>query len=371
MYYVALVGRDYNLQVRPRAVAAATTVIFETRLETCTGPKVSSSCDITIDYSWTDISPGSGTGQVIIYSGSSDASATPSGVTLTSVTITNLTGTCADYNSLGACDSNLVPTTTTTTTTTTTSTTTTTTTAAPAGPPSAIFKVDQFSGSYSSGTSTWANKGTGGSTYNLIKDPSTIINTGGSGTGVYLGITGSLEAAAEDIYYVTGVRGTAPTLYNVSFSYNIVFRIENTNSAAQIGSIISDASLNGISLYLGRDNTSPYIETIFYRNSTESRTSRIRIPTTAKWYSYVLTYNKDAGGGSPNPATTYLNSQLYNFPSISSPSSYFQSATYSNTIGTTINPIKIAAVQFFSGVVLSASQIQGITNEYNSRYTLG
>lgn len=120
MYYVVLVARDYNIQVIPRAVTGGINAIFRTVLESCNGPRVSSSCDITIDYSWTDITPASSTGQVIIYSGSGEATATPSGYQLTELTITNVTGVCAEYNALGACDSNLVTTTTTSTTTTTT-----------------------------------------------------------------------------------------------------------------------------------------------------------------------------------------------------------------------------------------------------------
>ena len=54
-----------------------------------------------------------------------------------------------------------------------------------------------------------------------------------------------------------------------------------------------------------------------------------------------------------------------------SPSTFFTTDTYSYFLGTTQNPIKLAAAIFWQNTVLTQAQVQGLYNEYNSRYTLG
>jgi hypothetical protein len=386
MYYVFLSSRDYNIVVRPTAQLGGQLAVFQTRLETCTGPRVSSSCDITIDFNWNTVGAGSGTGQVTIFSGSGQASTTPApGNALTEIAITALTGVCADYNSFEPC-ADFSNTTTTTTTTTTTSTTSTTTTVAPASYPTPIIKYDQYSSSFGpGGNPIWPNVGSGGSTYNMGVGGNSTITALGTGTGIFLRLKGGVRLAGPTGEVVTFINpaltGNFVSLYNKSFSYAIVFRFQNpTNSGFNYMSNVyaSNGRYIPAEFYMYnnlRDNnpTSPRINSVIAQYDADRSETLAAISTVSKWYLGVSTFDKD--GTASNCLKFYLNNIKIDASTLSSsPSSFFnsvQNLPANHSLSWGINEVDVAAVIFWENTVLTQGQVQNLFNEYNSRYTLG
>lgn len=366
MYFVTLAGRNYNLAIFTRAGApGGTAAAFSTRLETCRGPIETIDCNITIDFDWEAGGAGSGTGQVTIFSGSSGNSTIPApGNALTYIGITNITSDCTKYNSIFACPG-LSPT---TTTTTTTSTTTTTTTVSPTSYTDPAIKHDQYSSSYSD--PTWTNIGTSGSLYNLTKYASSNINTGGSGTGAYLGMTGSMGVGELEQELYPAMYSNFINLNNISFSYAIIFRVESPALGYTVSSVRGTA---GFGISGGADSLGTFIQPYVYSSLAEKLSDPIiRIPNTPKWYLGVLTFDKTATASTA--AKFYLNLSPTNFVGtneVPSPSTFFTSDPYYYNLGFTLNPVKIAAAIFWQNIVLTQSQIQNLYNEYNSRYSLG
>jgi hypothetical protein len=380
MYYVVAVSRNYNLVISIRAGApGGQSAAFATRLETCRGPIETINCNITIDFQWSTAGAGSGTGQVTIFSGTSGNSTIPApGNALTYIGITNISSDCTNYNNIQACppfDS--------ATTTTTTSTTTSTTTIAPVQYSSAAIKHDQFSGSFNFGTNIWPNLGVSGSRYDFRKDPSisTNLNAGGSGTAVFLGATSSLQNG----YYLNCIELKQQpfiNLTNISFSYAVLFRIVNPNyNVSKYFSIASFSNtgpfFSGFNLYatINNDNTTMKLSTSLYKQSV-SKTPSITLTAVNKWYLCVITFDKNQD--SNNCANFYVNggkieglfSGAYDIPN---PSTFFQTTGQGGSFfsSATLNPLQIAASIFWQNTVLSQGEIQNLTNEYNSRYTLG
>jgi hypothetical protein len=370
MYYVIAIARDYNIAISNRAGApGGSAAFFNARLENCTGPFQTIDCNITIDFDWDAGGAGSGTGQVTIFSGSSGNSTIPApGNPLTSIAITNISSNCTNYNSIQGCPafSNA-----TTTTTTTTSTTSTTTTIAPASYSDPIIKHDQYSSSFGAITvSVWENVGSGGPTYKQFKTTAGTATPGGSGTGTFLGLTGSL---IEESGIIPTLYGDFINLYNTSFSYAVVFRIETPFFGYTISNIQAANSVNGFSIFGGSEKAGNFIRPYFFKQGSDPYGPRISISSSPKWYLGVLTFDKTQD--SSNCAKFYLNlssvSTFSGLSAIPSPSTFFTTDTYSYFLGTTLNPIKLAAAIFWQNTVLTQAQIQSLYNEYNARYTLG
>jgi len=369
MYFVTLAGRNYNIAIRTTAGLGGRLAIFSSRLESCTGPLEPVSCDVDIAYYYEDVALNSGYRSITLFSASSQVSEQPTGEVLTTLYITSLTGSgCTAYNQVYDCPGPL-PTTTTTTTTSTTTTTTTTTPAAYSDP---IVKHDQYSSSLGAITvSVWENVGTGGTNYKLFKSDYGFTNTGGSGTGVFLGLTGSL---VEELYVDSALYSPLAfvSLYDKSFSYATVFRVEAPTLGYTVSSVRGLNQPNGFGIGGGQDYLGPYIKAYMYKPGSDLYGPLIRISPTPKWYLGVLTFDKTAG--SSDAAKFYLNLSLANFTgtsAIPTPSTFFNNDGYSYSLGITLNPIKLAAAAFWENTVLNAGQIQSIFNEYNSRYTLG
>ena len=368
MYFITAVGRNYNIAIRTTAGLGGKLAIFSSRLESCNGPLEPVSCDIDIAYYYEDISPASGYGSITLFSGSSQVSEEPTGVQLTTLYISSLTGSgCTAYNVIYDCPGPLPI----TTTTTTTSTTTTTTTVAPASYADPVIKNDQYSSSYDSGTTKWNNVGSGLSGYDLYSY-SGNINSAGSGTGVYLGLTGSF-ITAEDIGLIPVLNGSFLNLYNKSFSYATVFRVEQPSLGYTISSVRSEFFPCSFGISGGSDSIGSYIQPYMYKPGSDIYGPKISISSSPKWYLGVLTFDKTQT--SNNCAKFYLNlSPVTTFTglnAIPSPSTFFVNSTYNYSLGVTINPIKLASAIFWYDIVLTQAQVQNLFNEYNSRYTLG
>jgi hypothetical protein len=367
MYFITAVGRNYNIAISNRAGApGGQTALFNARLESCLGPFETIDCNITIDFDWDAGGAGSGTGQVTIFSGSSGNSTIPApDNALTSIAITNISSDCTNYNSIQACPpfSNV-----TTTTTTTTSTTSTTTTVAPASYSDPIIKHDQYSSSLGAITvSVWENVGSGGATYKQFKTTTGTATPGGSGTGTFLGLTGSL---VEETGIIPTLYGDFINLYDTSFSYAVVFRVEAPTLGYTISNVQAANSVNGFSISGGSDFFGTFIKPYFFKQGSDPYGPRISISSSPKWYLGVLTFDKTQT--SNNCAKFYINlSSVTTFNEVPSPSTFFTTDTYSYFLGTTQNPIKLAAAAFWQNIVLTPGQIQSLYNEYNSRYTLG
>jgi hypothetical protein len=384
MYYVIAIARDYNLVISIRAGApGGQSAAFATRLETCRGPIETINCNITIDFEWSTAGAGSGTGQVTIFSGTSGNSTVPApGNALTYIGITNISSDCTGYNSIQSCppfDSA------TTTTTTTSTTTTTTTTIIPVPYSDATVKQDQYSSSYNPGTRIWANLGLSGSRHDLEKrnDPSVNINSGGSGTALFLGVTSSLQDGGY-YYCIDDKQQPFVSLADISFSYSILFRIENENPANSfyygLVSLYSGtgSTNSGFSFQLVRlvDSPTNLILTVNINNSLNRLYQEITLGNPfGKWYLATLTFDKTQD--SNNAAKLYINQTLVHTFSgvnaIPNPATFFYSppGNASIFIGATLNPMKIAASIFWQNTALTQAQVQNLYNEYNSRYTLG
>jgi hypothetical protein len=369
MYFVSLAGRNYNIAIRAGAAIAGRLAVFQSRLETCSGPLFPIGCDVDIEYYYKDAENTSGTRTITLLTGETSVSEQPTGVALTELYIVSLTGYgCTAYNDVYPCPQTLP----TTTTTTTTSTTSTTTTVAPAAYSDPIVKHDQYSSSLGAITvSVWENVGTGGTNYKLFKSDYGFTNTGGSGTGVFLGLTGSL---VEELYIDSALYSPLAfvSLYDKSFSYAAVFRVEAPTLGYTVASVRALNQANGIGISGGADSIGPYVKAYMYKPGSDLYGPLVRISTTPKWYLGVLTFDKTAG--SSDAAKFYLNLSLTNFTgtsAIPTPSTFFSNDSYSYTLATTLNPIKLAAAAFWENTVLTQGQIQSIFNEYNSRYTLG
>jgi len=363
MYFVTLAGRNYNIAISVRAALGGIRAVFESRLEACTGPLFSIDCDVDIAYYYEDVASNAGYRSLTLLSGSNSVSEIPTGNALTTLYISILTGSgCTAYNQVSDCPGALP----TTTTTTTTSTTTTTTTVAPASYSDLAIKFDQYSSSYNSGTSTWTNIGTSGSSYNLFKSIG-AINSGGSGTAVFLGMTGSLSGEET---LIPAMYGDFINLYDKSFSYAVIFRVESLTLGYTLSSISAINSSCGFDILGGSDSFGTFIRPYIVKDNN-TYGPIIRISSTPKWYLGVLTFDK-AGGS--NSTKFYLNTSIINFSGgneIPSPSTFFINSNYNHFLGTTLNPIKIAASGFWQNTVLTQAQVQSLFNEYNSRYTLG
>lgn len=369
MYFVALAGRNYNIAIRTTAAIGGRLAVFSSRLESCNGPLEPVSCDVDIAYYYEDVALNSGYRSITLFSASSQVSEQPTGEILTTLYISSLTGSgCTAYNQVYDCPGPLP----TTTTTTTTSTTSTTTTAAPAAYSDPIVKHDQYSSSLGAITvSVWENVGSGGTNYKLFKSDYGFTNTGGSGTGVFLGLTGSL---VEELYLESALYSPFAfvSLYDKSFSYAAVFRVEAPTLGYTVATVRALNQANGFGISGVADSSGPYVRAYMYKPGSDLYGPLVRISTTPKWYLGVLTFDKTAA--SNDAAKFYLNLSLTNFTgtsAIPTPSTFFSNDTYGYNIATTLNPIKLAAAAFWENTVLTQGQIQTIFNEYNSRYTLG
>ena len=370
MYFITAVGRNYNIAIRTTAGLGGKLAIFSSRLESCNGPLEPVSCDIDIAYYYEDISPASGYGSITLFSGSSQVSEQPTGVQLTTLYISSLTGSgCTAYNVIYDCPGPLPI----TTTTTTTSTTNTTTTVAPASYSDPIMKHDQYSSSFGAITvSVWENVGSGGTEYKLFKTAQGTTNSGGSGTGTFLGLTGSLDEDSLTLttaLYLPFSLSSYLNLNNLSFSYACVFEVEVPFLGYTIAAMNASNSSNGFDIFGGSDKAGPFIKTSIYKPGSDPFSKLIRISSTPKFYLGVLTFDKTAD--SNNAAKFYLNTSIYSLPSIPSPSTFFSLDFYNYTVGITLNPVKLAAAAFWQNTVLTQAQVQALYNEYNSRYTLG
>lgn len=365
MYFVTLAGRNYNIAIRVNSGLGGTSAVFRSRLESCNGPEVPISCDVDINYHYKDIENTEGDRTITLLSGSSNVSEIPTGAQLTELYINSLTGFgCTAYNDVYDCPGPLP----TTTTTTTTSTTTTTTTASPTSYTDPAIKHDQYSSSYSD--PTWTNIGTSGSSYNLTIYPGSTINAGGSGTGVYLGMTGSMGTGELEQELYPAMYSNFINLSNISFSYAAVFRVESPALGYTISSVRGNA---GFGISGGADNLGTFIRPYVYSSFAEKISDPIiRIPNTPKWYLGVLTFDKTATASTA--AKFYLNLSPTNFIGgyeVPDPATFFTPEPYYYNLGFTLNPVKIAAAIFWQNIVLTESQIQNLYNEYNSRYSLG
>lgn len=369
MYFITAAGRNYNIAIRTTAALGGKLAVFSSRLESCNGPLEPVSCDVDIAYYYEDVALNSGYRSITLFSASSQVSEQPTGEVLTTLYISSLTGSgCTAYNQVYDCPGPLP----TTTTTTTTSTTTTTTTVAPASYSDPIIKHDQYSSSFGSITvSVWENVGTGGTSYKMFKSSYGSVNTGGSGTGTFLGLTGSL---VEGLYIETVLYlpFSDLNLYNSSFSYLTVFRVESPSSGYTVSNMAASSQANGFGISGGSDSSGPYIKPYLYKPGSDLYGPTIRVSTSPKWYLGVLTFDKTAA--SSDAAKFYLNGSVVNFTGTSeipSPSTFFTSDIYNYYLGITLNPIKLAAAAFWQNTVLTQAQVQALVNEYNSRYTLG
>jgi hypothetical protein len=368
MYYVSAIGRNYNIAIRVNASLGGIQATFQSRLESCTGPLTPIACDVDIEYYYKDIENSFGTRTITLLNGQTSVSEIPTGAQLTDLYIVSLTGYgCTAYNVVYECPAALP----TTTTTTTTSTTSTTTTAVPATYSDPIIKHDQYSSSFGGITvSFWENLGSGGTTYRQFKTAGGTVIPGGSGTGTFLGLTGSLVAESG---IVPTLYGDFINLYNTSFSYAVVFRIEAPTLGYTISNVQAANSVNGFSISGGGDATGTFVRPYFFKQGSDPYGPRISISSSPKWYLGVLTFDKTQD--SSNCAKFYLNlssvSTFSGLSAIPSPSTFFTTDTYSYFLGTTLNPIKLAAAIFWQNTVLTQAQIQNLYNEYNSRYTLG
>lgn len=380
MYYVSLAARNYNLQIRPLALAGAQLAVFRTVLESCTGPRISSSCDIEMGYYWATAGAGDGYGQITIFSGSGEASTTPApGNALTSLVILNITASCAGFNAVEACTSNVD--TTTTTTTTTTSTTTTTTTVTTSDPGAPAIKFDQYSGSYNSSTGVWANIGSSGSAYNLVKNPynsSVTITAGGSGTAAYLDLTGALSGPVNDQGYYTPLVGSFISLYNISFSYSIVFQFRD--NAAGYFSVDYGGLPNGFSLttdavynFDGTIINRYLLKTSYYGRVWSNASTAFPNLVSNKWYLLTMVFDKSWSTG--NQIVAYLNNTNTLTLYMQNSSTFFEQTNaefiYGHFLGLNPATTRIAAIMFWQNKILTANERQALYNEYNTRYTLG
>lgn len=365
MYFISVAGRNYNIAIAIGTRLGGTAAAFSSRLETCLGPLAAVSCDIDINYHYEDVASNVGNKTITLLSGSSGIIDQPTGNVLTVLYVNSLTGYgCTAYNTVYDCPGPLP---TTTTSTTVAPTTTTTTTIAPVVYSSPVIKHDQYSSSYSN--PTWTNVGSAGSTYNLTKNIYSNINTGGSGTGVFLGLTGSL---VEELFVETALYGSFINLYNKSFSYATVFRVEAPSLGYTISSVRASSQANGFGISGGSDTGGPFIQPYLYKPGSDLYGPTIRVSTSPKWYLGVLTFDKTAG--SSDAAKFYLNLSANSFTgihAIPTPSTFFNSDAYYYNVGTTLNPIKLAAATFWENTVLTQAQIQALYNEYNTRYGLG
>jgi hypothetical protein len=368
MYYVSAIGRNYNIAIRVNASLGGIRATFQSRLESCTGPLTPIACDVDIEYYYKDIENSFGTRTITLLTGQNSVDEIPTGAQLTDLYIVSLTGYgCTAYNVVYECPAALP----TTTTTTTTSTTTTTTTAAPATYSDPIIKHDQYSSSLGAITvSVWENVGSGGATYKQFKSAFGTTNTGGSGTGVFLGLTGSL---IEETGISSTLYGDFINLYNTSFSYAVVFRVELPTSGYTVSNIQAASAINGFGISGGSDVTGAYIKPYLFKPGSDLYGPRISVSSSPKWYLGVLTFDKTQT--SSNCAKFYLNlSSVTTFSGLSaipSPSTFFSTDTYYYNLGVTLNPIKLAAAAFWQNTVLTQAQVQNLFNEYNTRYTLG
>jgi hypothetical protein len=391
MYFITLAGRNYNIAVSIRAGApAGRSAAFTSRLESCNGPVFPIDCDVDINYYYEDVASNSGNRTITLFSGSSSVSEQPTGEILTVLYVNSLTGSgCTAYNQVYDCPG-VFPTTTTTTTTISTSTTTTTTTVTPASYPAPIIKYDQYSSSFGpGGNPIWPNIGSGGSTYNMGVGTNSSISALGSGTGQYLRLTGGVQSGGPggEVVFLSypALVGPFITLYNKSFSYAIVFRIQTSNLQAvnSISNIYAPDTETGISYasfamnsypYSGElTNSPPQISAGIYQYDGDAANAYIAIANTSKWYLAVFTFNKD--GGSTNCVTLNLNNNTIDQGSTQfNPSGFFNSVQNSPTyhalaFGT--DELDVAAIAFWDSVILTRAQIQSLYSEYNSRYTLG
>ena len=368
MYFITAVGRNYNIAIRTTAALGGKLAVFSSRLESCNGPLEPVSCDVDIAYYYEDASPAAGYGTITLLSGSSQVSEQPTGEVLTTLYISSLTGSgCTAYNQVYDCPGPLP----TTTTTTTTSTTTTTTTVAAASYSDPIIKHDQYSSSFGAITvSVWENVGSGGATYRQFKTTPGTATPGGSGTGTFLGLTGSL---IEETGIIPALYGDFINLYNTSFSYAVVFRVESPTLGYTIANAQAANSINGFNISGGSDFSGTYIRPYLFKQGSDPYGPRISISSSPKWHLGVLTFDKTLD--SSNCAKFYINlssvSTFSGTSAIPSPSTFFTTDTYSYLLGTTQNPIKLAAAIFWQNTVLTQVQVQNLYNEYNSRYTLG
>ena len=386
MYFVALAGRNYNIAIRTTAAIGGRLAVFSSRLESCNGPLEPVSCDVDIAYYYEDVALNSGYRSITLFSASSQVSEQPTGEILTTLYISSLTGSgCTAYNQVYDCPGPLP----TTTTTTTTSTTSTTTTVSPASYSEPIIKYDQYSSSFGpGGVPIWPNIGSGGSTYDMDPGTNSSITALGTGVSQYLRMNGGfIDTGGEVQALSSALTGPFPSLYNKSFSYAIVFRVQNpTTSAGYISSIDAIQRFDGelsyyyigqqVFLYNTLPSTStgntPKIYTGISQFDGDVADGNKAISTTSKWYLSVLTFDKNASYTTALKHYLNLSGGSIGFENEWIPSTFFESTNETNhNLGARVLDVDIAAVIFWENTVLTINQIQTLYNEYNSRYTLG
>lgn len=384
MYYITLGGRNYNIAIKVTAGFGGVAANFSSRLESCNGPIFPIDCDVDITYYYEDIALNSGLRTVTLLSGSSTISDTPTGYQLTTLYVDSTIGYgCTSYNTLLDCPAPLpVP----TTTTTTTSTTTTTTTAGitPESYPAPIIKYDQYSSSFGpGGNPIWPNIGTGGSTYNLSPGTNSTITAQGSGIGSYLKLSGGIQQIGpvndSSTYWSPALTGNFLNLENKSFSYAMVFRLQNSQQYSYISYVYGTDPQSSLGIgfnivgYIS-ENFINTLEPSFFAPDSGGPGGEVLIAPTSKWYLGVFTFDKNASY--QEAQKFYLNVVKYDFTQTYSwsPSTWFNNTgtwTYKHVLAYGTQNLDVAAAIYWDNVVLSQAQVQNLFNEYNSRYTLG
>lgn len=381
-YYIKAVGRNYNIVIKATAIGGSGEIArFRSYLETCNSTRLFPvDCNVGITYSWTDNTPGSGTSTVTLPSGSSGVVDTPSGYTLTSISVTGIDISSCTYNTAIFCGDPFV--TTTTTTTTTTSTTTTTTTVAASNPGTPAIKYDQYSGSYNSGTRVWPNIGVSSSLYsmsNYYGPPSAVVTAGGSGDATYLDMTGFMYGPVNDQFYEPPLVGDFISLGNMSFSYSIVFQYLG-NLEAPFGVYFTGLP-NSFSAGINRSEVvegSDYINFFILQMTTTNKPLYLSaevIPNLQvnKWYLFTFVFNKNWSNG--NQTALYLNTipTQINIENASTLfyGGFFDGPIWNHSLSNNPATSRIAAVLFWQNKALTPEEIQFVYEEYNTRYTLG
>jgi hypothetical protein len=207
----------------------------------------------------------------------------------------------------------------------------------------------------------------------------------GTGTGIYLRLKGGLVLsgpAGEVVTFINpALTGNFVSLYNKSFSYAIVFRLQNpTTSGYNYMSNVyaSNREFIPAEFYMYNnleDNNPAYprINSVIAQYDGDRSSTLAAISTISKWYLGVSTFDKD--GTASNCFKFYLNNIKIDGTALSSsPSSFFnsvQNLSASHSLSWGINEVNVASVIFWDNTILTQAQIQGLYNEYNSRYTLG